>query len=171
LSQRVGVGLVWVVQPDVPVLVYHVALGMPVLILAIAEYLDKLLKNGIVTSVTALSEAGGVVIVAIDAAVMFVVAVLCPKDGGTDGAGKVLDMVFPIECGYVRTAQSISACETDEIQSFEIVLFAQGVLVWAFVGDGKELGSYNLTALLETRHMCQLAKTHDDASMRKYILT
>ncbi len=76
-----GCGLLGRVQADVPELVDHVALGVPVLVLAIPEDLDKLLKDGGLASAATLGELGGVVIVAVDAAVVFVVAVLGAEDG------------------------------------------------------------------------------------------
>lgn len=53
------------------------------LILSISEDLDKLLKNCRLTSVALLSELGGVVIVTVDLAIVFVVAVLRAKDSRT----------------------------------------------------------------------------------------
>lgn len=50
------------------------------LVLSISENLDKLLKNCRLTSVALLRELGGVVIVTVDLAVMFIVAVLCAKN-------------------------------------------------------------------------------------------
>lgn len=59
----------------------HVTFGVPMLVLTVPEYLDKLLENGGLTAVTALCELGGIMVVAVDISVMFVVAVLGSKDG------------------------------------------------------------------------------------------
>jgi hypothetical protein len=74
---------------------------VPVLVLAVTEDLDKLLKNGGLASVTALGELGRVVVVAVDLAVVLVVAILGTKDGGAEGAGEVVDVVLFVEGGDV----------------------------------------------------------------------
>jgi hypothetical protein len=68
-------------QPNVPVLVNHVTLRMPVLILSIPKYLHELLENGIVAAVTPLCKARRVMVVAVHVALMLVVAVLGSEDG------------------------------------------------------------------------------------------
>lgn len=50
------------------------------LILSISEDLDKLLKNCRLTSVALLSKLGGVMIMAVNLSIVFVVAVLSTKD-------------------------------------------------------------------------------------------
>jgi hypothetical protein len=60
-------------QAHIPVFVDHVTLGMPVLIDSIAKDFDELLQDGGLTAVTALREFGRIVVVAVDAAFMFVV--------------------------------------------------------------------------------------------------
>lgn len=52
------------------------------LILAVAIYLDKLLQDGGLTAIAALRELGGVVVVAVDLAIVLVIAVLGSEDGG-----------------------------------------------------------------------------------------
>jgi len=71
---------------------------MPVLILAIAEDLDKLLENGSLAALAPLGKTGRVVIMAIHLAIVLIVAVLCSKHCGTQRAGKVINVVFPLEC-------------------------------------------------------------------------
>lgn len=89
-------GLAGRVQAHIPVLVDHVAFRVPVLVLAIAVDFDKLLENGSLAAIAALGKLGGVVVVAVDAALVLVVAVGGAEDGGTDGAGEVLDVVFAV---------------------------------------------------------------------------
>lgn len=67
------------------------------LILPVSKDLDKLLEDGGLAARTPLCELCGVMIVAIYLARMFVVAVLCTEHGWADGAGKMLDVVFPIQ--------------------------------------------------------------------------
>jgi hypothetical protein len=54
------------------------------LILAVAEYLNKLFQDSCLTSIASLGELGGVMEVAIDFPFMFVVAVRSSEDCGTD---------------------------------------------------------------------------------------
>lgn len=60
-------------QADIPELVYHITFRVPVLILAVAENLDKLLEDGGVTAMTALSKLRGVVEMAIHLALVLVI--------------------------------------------------------------------------------------------------
>lgn len=71
------------------------------LVLSVAEDLDELLQNSSLTTIAALRKLCGVVVVAIDFAVVFVVAVLSAEDCWANRAGKVLDMVFALERSYV----------------------------------------------------------------------
>jgi hypothetical protein len=52
---------------------------MPMLVLAVAEYFDKLLEDGVVAAMTALGKPSGIMVMTIHASVMLVVAVLCSK--------------------------------------------------------------------------------------------
>ena len=79
----------------------HIALGMPMLILTIPEDLDELFQNGSLAAVTLLGELGRVVVVAVDAAFVFIVRVLCAEDGRTNTASKMFDVVFPIQSSDV----------------------------------------------------------------------
>lgn len=67
------------------------------LVLAVTEDLDKLLKNCRLTSVAFLSKLGGVVIMTVDLSVMLIVAVLSAEDGRTKGARKMVDVVLPLQ--------------------------------------------------------------------------
>lgn len=70
---------------------------MPVLVLTVAEYFDELLQNGVLTAITALRESCRVVIVAVDIALVLVVAVLGAEYCRAHGAGEMLDMILPIQ--------------------------------------------------------------------------
>ena len=74
---------------------------MPVLIDAVPKYLDKLFQDRRVAAVAFLGEFGGVMVVAVDAAVVLVVAVLCAEDSRAYAASEVFDMIFAIERGNV----------------------------------------------------------------------
>lgn len=142
-------GLAGGVQSHVPVLVDHVAFGMPMLVLAIAVDLDELLEDGCLAAVAALGKLGRVVIVAVNATFMLVVAVRGAEHGGTYRAGEVLDVVFALEGGNVRAAEGLSALVAQQVESAEVVGLAERVLARGLLGDGEELGGDNLAAVLE----------------------
>lgn len=102
-------GLAGGMQTHVPELVNHVALRVPMLVLAVTENLNELFQNGGLAPVTALSEFCGIMEMAVYAAVVLIIAVLRPKHGRTNGACEVLDVVFTVEGGYVRTTQRATA--------------------------------------------------------------
>lgn len=66
------------------------------LVLAIAENLDKLLEDGRLAAIASLSEFGRVVVMTIYVSLVFVVAVLGAKHGRTYRAGEVLDVIFTL---------------------------------------------------------------------------
>ena len=68
------------------------------LILAVSEDLNELFQNCSLASITALGELCGVVVMAIDLAIMLVVAILCTENGRTHGASEMLDVILSIEC-------------------------------------------------------------------------
>jgi hypothetical protein len=74
---------------------------MPVLVLTVAEYFDKLLEDGIVASVTSLGKACRVVIVAEDVPIVLIVTVLRTEHGRTERAGEMLNVIFAIQRGDV----------------------------------------------------------------------
>lgn len=82
------------------------------LILTIAENLDELLEDSRLTSIAPLGESCGVVVVAIDLTVVFVITVLSAEYGGTHGTGKVLNVIFSIERRNVRSSQRAAASVT-----------------------------------------------------------
>jgi hypothetical protein len=74
---------------------------MPVLVLSVAEDLDKLLEDSRLAAIAPLGKLGRVVVVTVDMSIVFVVAVLGAKDGGTEGAGEMINMILVVEGGYV----------------------------------------------------------------------
>lgn len=74
------------------------------LILTVTENLDKLLKNRPLTSVTFLSKLGGVMVVAVDLPVVFVVAVLSAKDGRTKRTCEMVDVIFSLQGRDIRSS-------------------------------------------------------------------
>ena len=76
---------------------YHVALGVPVLVLPISKYFDELLENSRLAAATSLSKLGGIMVMAVNLPVVLVVAILRPKDCWAEGASEVVNVVFAIE--------------------------------------------------------------------------
>ena len=76
---------------------------MPVLVLTIPENLNELLQNRSLASVAALGEFGRIMIVAVDHAVVLVIAISSPKRRRTDRAGKMVNVVFPVKSGHIRS--------------------------------------------------------------------
>lgn len=70
---------------------------MPVLVLTVTKDLDKLLKNCRLTSVTLLSKLGGVVVMTVNLPIVFVVAVLRAEDCRAEGAGEMVNVIFPLQ--------------------------------------------------------------------------
>ena len=66
------------------------------LVLAVSEYFDKLFENRCLTSTAALRKLGGVMVMTVDFALVFIVTVLGAKDCRTDGTGEMLYMILPI---------------------------------------------------------------------------
>ena len=122
---------------------------MPVLVFAISENLDELFENCIVAAMASLSESRRVMVMAVYVSVVIIVAILGTEYGWTDGASEMLNVVFTVEGGYVGSTESVPARVTDEIKAPKIVLFAQRVLIWAFIGNRKELGGDNLATFLD----------------------
>jgi hypothetical protein len=119
------------------------------LVLAVAKYLDKLLKNRGMAAITSLGKLSRVVEMTVDLAVMFVVAVRGTEDRRAHRAGEVVDMVFAVQGCDVGRAQGLSALVAEEAQPPEVVSFAKGVLALAiFVIDREKLGRDNLPAIL-----------------------
>lgn len=87
-------------------------------------------------------------VMAVDLALVLVVAVLSSKDRGTDRAGEVINMVFSLERGDVRASEGPTTLEAYEVEAREVVGFAERVLVRRMVGNGEELGSDDFPAVL-----------------------
>jgi len=83
------------------------------LILSISKDLDKLLKNRGLTSIASLCKLSGVVVMTIDLAVVFVVAILSPKYCWAYRACKVVNVVFSLQGSNIRTAQGTIALVTN----------------------------------------------------------
>jgi hypothetical protein len=67
------------------------------LVLAVAEDLNELLENGRLAAVAALCKSRRVVIVAVNVAVVFVIAVLRAEYSRAERACEVIDVVFAVE--------------------------------------------------------------------------
>lgn len=70
-------------------------------------------------------------IMAIHLALMLVVAVLSTKNRWAYRAGEMIDVIFPIQCGNVRTTKCTVALEANEIEPAEIVRFTKRILSFA----------------------------------------
>lgn len=79
-------------------------------------------------AVAALRELSGVVVVAVDIAVVFVIAVLSAKDGGTEGAGEVVNVILALESCDIGPSQGSATLVAEQSQAPEIVGFAEGIL-------------------------------------------
>jgi hypothetical protein len=118
------------------------------LVLSISKDLDELFQNRCLAAVAPLGELGGVVVVTVDASFVLVVAVRGAENSRAYGAGKVLNVVFAVERCDVGAAQGLPAFVAKQIETPEIICFAEGVLPGWLVGDGKELGCNDFTAVL-----------------------
>lgn len=78
----------------------------------------------------------------------FIVLALLAENRRTSVAGEVLAMVLPAQRRYVRPSQRLPATEAEKIQSFEVIRFAQSVLVGWLVGNRKEIGRYDFATVL-----------------------
>jgi len=131
------------------------------LILTIAEDFDKLFQDGGVTAITALSEFGRVMVVAVYVSLVFVVAVLSAKYGWAYRAGEMFDVVFAVERGDVGSAESASTCMAEQVQSAEVIRFAKRVLIRRLFWDGEEFRCDNFTAVLNTVSNCIEVRVSD----------
>ena len=92
-------------QPNVPEFVDHVALWMPMLVLAVAKYFDKLFQYRSLTSIATLRKFSRVMVMAVNISIVLVVAVLCAKNGRANRTSKMLNMIFPVKSSDVRSSQ------------------------------------------------------------------
>jgi hypothetical protein len=74
---------------------------VPVLVLSIAKYLDKLFQNGNLAAVASLGELRRVVVVAVNVAVVLVVTVLRTKYRITERARKMVNVVLAVQSSDV----------------------------------------------------------------------
>lgn len=133
----------------------HIAFGVPVLVLAVAIYLDELLEDGSLATIAALSEAGGVVVVAVDVGIMLVIAVLGAENSIAHGTRKVIDVVFSIQSSNVGASQGASTLVAEKAESSKIVGFAKRILALTItVVRREEFGGYYLSTILEIVRTC-----------------
>jgi hypothetical protein len=86
---------------------------------------------------------------AVNIALVFVIAVLGSKDGIAEGACKVVDVILSVQSCYVRAAKRTAALMTEQAESPKIVGLAKRVLALAVVVVCREeFGSYYLAAIL-----------------------
>jgi hypothetical protein len=128
---------------------------MPVLVLSVAEDLHELLENGRLAAITALCELCRVVVVAIDIAVVLIVAILSAEDGRAKGACEVVYMVFAIESGYVGSSKGTPTLIAQQTKSSEVVRLAQRILTAVlFVISREEFRGNDLATVLRRRRKC-----------------
>jgi len=89
--------------------VYHIAFGVPMLILTVSEYLDELFQNGCLATVAFRGKLCRVVVVTVNLAAVLVVRILGTKHRRTDTAGKVLDVVFAVKRRDVGATERLTA--------------------------------------------------------------
>ena len=82
------------------------------LILSIPKDLHELLENCGLTTVASLSKLSRIVIMAVDFILMLIVAVLRSKNGRTDRACEMLNVIFSIQGRNVRTTKRSLALVT-----------------------------------------------------------
>ena len=71
------------------------------LVLAIAINLNELLQNSCVAAIASLGKLCRVVVVAVNIAVMLVVAILGPEHSRAQTTCKMFHMVFSVECSNI----------------------------------------------------------------------
>lgn len=94
------------------------------LVLPVAEDLDKLLEDGDLTPVTALGELGRVVVVTVNVAVVLIIAVLCAEYCVTERAGEVVDVILAVESRDVGASQRTSALIAQQVETSKVVCLA-----------------------------------------------
>jgi hypothetical protein len=124
---------------------------MPVLVLTVAEDLDKLFEDGGLTPTAALGELGGVVVVAVNVAIVLVIAILGAEHGRAQGAGKVVNVILTLEGRDVGSPQRAAALMAQQLEAAEVVGLAKRILSRAVLVVGREeLGSYYLSTVLQS---------------------
>ena len=100
----------------------------------------------------ALGELSRVMEMTVDLPFVLVVGVLSSKHRGTHRTGKVLDMVFAVQCCDIRPAQSSATLVAQEVQSPEVIRFTEWELARAILRvDRKELGCDDFPAVLKSQ--------------------
>ena len=88
----------------------------------------------------------------VNLALMFIVTILGPKNGWTDRTSEMFNVIFPFQCSDVRTPKSTPAIEAKQIQTTEIVGFAQGKLAATISSvQGEEFRSDDLSTILDLK--------------------
>lgn len=88
-------------------------------------------------------------VVTVNVAVVFIVAILSSEDGGAEGACKMVHMVLAIKRRNVRSTKSTAALVAKKSQSAKIVSLTQRVLSTSFLVIGwKELRGNDLATIL-----------------------
>lgn len=62
---------------------------------------------------------------AVDLAIMLIVAILCAENGRANRARKVFDMVFAVECSYVRSTKCPATVKAQKVESSKVVRLAE----------------------------------------------
>lgn len=70
---------------------------MPVLVLAIAEYFNKLLQDGGVAAIALLSKLGRIMVTAVDVAIVLIVAILSAEDRRAQRTSEMVYMVLSVK--------------------------------------------------------------------------
>lgn len=136
-------------QTDIPKFVNHVTFWMPVLVLSIAKYFDKLLQNSSLTAIASLGEVCRIMIVTVHFSLVLIITILGTKDGGADGAGEMFDMVFSIQRGDIGPTQSSMTFIAQEIKAPEVIGLAKGELAAAILSiDRKEFRRNDFTTII-----------------------
>ena len=61
----------------------------------------------------------------------------------------MLNVILALERGDVGAAEGLATVVAQQVQAAEVVSLAQRVLAWWLLGDGEELGGYNLATVLD----------------------
>jgi hypothetical protein len=83
-----------------------------------------------------------------NASFMLVIAILGSEHSRANGTCKVFNVIFTVQRCNVRSTKGIVAGVANQVKSFEVVLFAQRILVWTLIGNREEFGRNNFVAFL-----------------------
>lgn len=79
------------------------------LILAISHNLDELLEDRGLTAMALCRKLRGIVVMAVNLAIVLIIRILGAKDRRANAARKMLNVVFPVQGSNVGSAQSSPA--------------------------------------------------------------